>query len=226
MPIQITDPNLNPRFVLGLIREVESAPSPYLMQLRLKLAGMRPINNIVDATNYAMLEIGEPLHAFDYDVLVERAGGKAPTIITRTAKPGEKLTTLDGVERKLDPFTIMVTDTAGALSLAGMMGGAESEISEKHSQHLAGRGCLEFYQHPQNNHRPTTEFRSRLPLRPWHPSRPGNGRRPARFGAYGRWGGGQIAAGLVDAYPKPPSTRWSACDRRMSGAIWASIYPL
>ena len=81
-------PELNPRFVLGLIANVEIRPSPYWVQRRLRLAGMRPINNIVDATNYAMLELGEPLHAFDYDVLVERAGGKPPTIITRTARAG------------------------------------------------------------------------------------------------------------------------------------------
>src|SRR3990172_7198887 len=106
--IEITNPELNPRFVLGLIREVEIKPSPYEIQRRLRLAGIRPINNIVDATNYAMLDLGEPLHAFDYDVLVGRVG-KSPAgrdsilphvkIITRAAKDGEKLTTLDGVER-------------------------------------------------------------------------------------------------------------------------------
>ena len=90
---------------------------------------MRPINSTVDATNYVMLEIGQPLHAFDYDVLVERAGGKAPTIITRTAEPGEKLTTLDDVEHKLDDFTELVCDTKGALSIAGVMGGLESEVT-------------------------------------------------------------------------------------------------
>ena len=88
--IEITDPELNSRFVLGLIRNVEIKPSPYQIQRRLKLAGMRPINNIVDATNYAMLELGEPLHAFDYDVLKERAGKKPIKIITRSAKDGEK----------------------------------------------------------------------------------------------------------------------------------------
>ena len=129
--IEITNPEMNPRFVLGLIRDVQIRPSPYLTQLRLKLAGMRPINNIVDATNYAMLDIGEPLHAFDYDVLVNRASaGRAvsPThpvkIITRTARPGEKLTTLDGVERTLDESTVLVCDSAGPLSIAGIMGGA------------------------------------------------------------------------------------------------------
>ncbi|MFZ2097496.1 MAG: phenylalanine--tRNA ligase subunit beta [Anaerolineales bacterium] len=126
--IEITNPELNPRFVLGLIQNITIQPSPYWLQLRLKLAGMRPINNIVDATNYVMLEVGEPLHAFDYDVLVQRADGNPPTIITRTALPDERLTTLDGVDRPLDPFTVLVCDTAGSLSIAGVMGGAESEV--------------------------------------------------------------------------------------------------
>ena len=129
--IEITNPELNPRFVLGLIRDVQIGPSPYKTQLRLKLAGMRPINNIVDATNYAMLDIGEPLHAFDYDVLVERAKGRKVHIITRTARPGEKLTTLDGVEHTLDESTVLVCDSAGPLSIAGIMGGAESEVSAR-----------------------------------------------------------------------------------------------
>lgn len=126
--IEITNPELNPRFVLGLIQDVTIKPSPYWMQRRLKLAGMRPINNMVDVTNYAMLEVGEPLHAFDYDVLVQRAGGSLPTIITRTAHPDERLTTLDGIDRPLDPFTVLVCDQAGSLSIAGVMGGAESEV--------------------------------------------------------------------------------------------------
>src|SRR5882672_3922361 len=89
---------------------------------------MRPISNVVDATNYTMLEIGEPLHAFDYDVLAQRAGNKPITITTRAAKPGEKLKTLDGVVRALAATNVLVCDELGPLSLAGVMGGSESEV--------------------------------------------------------------------------------------------------
>src|SRR5262249_8875144 len=98
MAIEIRSPDLNPRFTAALIKGVTLAPSPYHVQRRLRLAGQRPINNIVDATNYVMLEVGQPLHAFDWDVLVRRAGGQPPTIITRLPEPGETLRTLDGVE--------------------------------------------------------------------------------------------------------------------------------
>jgi len=126
--IEISEPELNPRFVIGLIRDVEIKPSPYQIQRRLRLAGIRPINNIVDATNYAMVDIGEPLHAFDYDALKDRAGGKNVRIITRTAKDGEKLTTLDGVDRKLTSTNVLVCDEKGPVSLAGVMGGVETEV--------------------------------------------------------------------------------------------------
>jgi phenylalanyl-tRNA synthetase beta chain len=128
--IEIREPELNPRFAVALIRDVEIQPSPQWMQRRLKLAGMRPLNNIVDATNYVMLELGEPLHAFDYDILVERAGGDAPTIITRLPEPGEHLVTLDGEDHALDDYNVLVADTAGALSIAGVMGGLESEVQD------------------------------------------------------------------------------------------------
>ena len=117
--IDIQVPELNPRFVLGLVEGIR-CPQPLPVQRRLRLAGMRPINNIVDATNYAMLEIGEPLHAFDYDVLVERAAGGMPTLLTRTAHPGERLTTLDGVERSLDDFTVLVCDQQAPCPLPGL----------------------------------------------------------------------------------------------------------
>jgi phenylalanyl-tRNA synthetase beta chain len=133
--VRILEPELNPRFTAALIRGIVIQPSPFWVQRRLKLAGMRPINNIVDVTNYVMLEIGQPLHAFDYDALVRRSGKRTPTIITRLADPGEELDTLDGVKRKLDSFNILVCDTKGALSLGGIMGGAESEIND-HSKNI------------------------------------------------------------------------------------------
>ncbi|MCE9647107.1 MAG: phenylalanine--tRNA ligase subunit beta [Chloroflexi bacterium] len=138
--IEISNPELNPRFVLGLIRNVEIKPSPYQIQRRLKLAGVRAINNIVDATNYAMIELGEPLHAFDYDILKQRAGKKKIKIITRAAKDGEKLTTLDGVERKLTSMNVLVCDEKGSLSLAGVMGGSESEVYDASKEVLDAKG--------------------------------------------------------------------------------------
>jgi phenylalanyl-tRNA synthetase beta chain len=201
--IKIEDPSLNPRFVLGLVRNVSIGPSAYWVQRRLKLAGMRPINAVVDATNYVMLETSEPLHAFDYDVLLKRAGGRTPTIITRTARSKEKLTTLDGVERILDDFTELVTDTAGALSIAGVMGGSESEVSAKTTNVLLEGASWNFI-----NIRKTvaaqklqTEAAYRF-SRGIHPEMAPLG---VRLGLdkMSNWAGGEIAADLIDCYPQP-----------------------
>ncbi|MEW5870497.1 MAG: phenylalanine--tRNA ligase subunit beta [Chloroflexota bacterium] len=202
--IEIRDPQLNPRFVLGLIQGVEIKPSPYWVQRRLRLAGMRPISNIVDATNYVMLEVGEPLHAFDYDILVQRAGGKAPTIITRTAEPGERLVTLDDVEHILDDFTVLVCDTAGALSMAGVMGGLESEV------HAGTRNILlEGASWNYINTRRTLAAQRMMSEAAYRFSR---GVHPAvAERGVGRclelmrqWSGGIVCQGLVDNYPLPP----------------------
>jgi phenylalanyl-tRNA synthetase beta chain len=213
--IEITNPGMNPRFVLGLIKEIEIRPSPAKVQRRLKMAGMRPINNIVDATNYAMLEIGEPLHAFDYDVLVERAKGKQVRIITRAARPGETLTTLDGVERKLDPTTVLVCDGAGALSLAGVMGGQESEISDKTRNILLEGASWNFI-----NIRKTARTYA-LPSeasyrfsRGVHPAMAARGVRRG-LELMQAWANGKVAPGLVDAYPLPykdPTTEITPAD--------------
>src|SRR5580692_5814121 len=127
--VEIADPKLCHRYTATIIRNVTIGPSPRWMASRLQYAGMRPINNIVDITNYTMLEYGQPLHAFDYDVLVKRAGGKPPTITVRPATTGEKLKTLDGQERELSPDNLVIADTAGAIALAGVMGGAETEVT-------------------------------------------------------------------------------------------------
>lgn len=126
--IVIQAPDLCPRYSAALIEGLTIAPSPPWMQQRLQRAGMRPINNVVDVTNYVMLELGQPLHAFDYDLLRARVDGGRPTIIMRRAQPGEHLQTLDGVERALDPEMLMITDTAGTIAVGGVMGGANTEV--------------------------------------------------------------------------------------------------
>ena len=125
--IVIDAPDLCLRYSAALIEGLTVGPSPLWMQQRLQRAGMRPISNAVDVTNYVMLELGQPLHAFDYDLLKARAGGR-PTIIMRRAYAGERLTTLDGVDRALDPGMLMITDTAGTIAVGGVMGGANTEV--------------------------------------------------------------------------------------------------
>jgi phenylalanyl-tRNA synthetase beta chain len=202
--IEIQNPELNPRFVLGLVRDVQVGPSPYWVQRRLRLAGMRPINNIVDSTNYAMLEVGEPLHAFDYEALVKRAGGKAPTIITRTARPGERLMTLDDVDRRLNDFTVLVTDTAGALSIGGVMGGAETEVHPGTRNVLLEGAAWNYI-----NIRRTMmaqKLQSEAGYRFSRGVHPAMAERGVRRGLdlMQQWAGGAVAKGLVDNYPLPP----------------------
>jgi phenylalanyl-tRNA synthetase beta chain len=124
MGVRVEDPPLCPRYTGKLIRNVVFKPSPDWMQKRLTAAGMRPLNIVVDVTNYVMLEFGQPLHAFDYAALPE---GR---IVVRLAKEGEKLTTLDGVERELTPDMLVIADRDKPVALAGVMGGSESEVSE------------------------------------------------------------------------------------------------
>lgn len=206
LTVEIDAPDLNPRFVAGLIEGVTLGPSPYWLQYRLRLAGMRPINNIVDATNYVMLEVGEPLHAFDYNTLVRRAAGKPPAIRTRLAASGERLTTLDGVERELDDFTVLVADEAGALSIAGVMGGAESEVSED-TRNILLEGAAWNYINIRRTlaaQKLSSEAAYRF-SRGVHPAMAERGVRRG-LSLMHRLAGGDIAEGLVDGYPKPPET--------------------
>ena len=120
--IRIDDPALCPRYTARMVRNVKIAPSPAWMRERLRNSGVRPINNIVDITNYVMLEYGQPMHAFDFSCI----GGKQ--IIVRTAREGETIQTLDGNARKLTPNMLCICDEEKPVAVAGVMGGANSEI--------------------------------------------------------------------------------------------------
>ncbi len=129
--LEILDSALCPRYSAALIRSVEVGPSPFWVQIPLRRAGLRPINNIVDVTNYVMLELGQPLHAFDYNVLRPRPGEERPIIVVRRAEPGERMRTLDGQLHTFDEKMLLITDGGGPVAVAGVMGGEESEVSEE-----------------------------------------------------------------------------------------------
>jgi phenylalanyl-tRNA synthetase beta chain len=217
--IEITDPELNPRFVVGLVRGVTPQESPYWVQRRLRLAGMRPINSIVDATNYIMLETGEPLHAFDYDLLQQRAGGEAPTIITRTPQPGERLTTLDDIEHNLEDYTILVADTAGPLSLAGIMGGLESEVTEK-TRNVLLEGASWDYPVSVRKTAKALRIQSEAAYRFSRGVHPALAEQGVLLGLdrIAQWSGGTIAAGLVDNYAKVAEDPIAASHRKQCAA--------
>lgn len=120
--VSVPDPDLCQRYTASLIQGVKIGPSPHWLQERLMRAGQRPINNVVDVTNYVMLEYNQPLHAFDYDLLDDR------TIIVRRAGPGETLVTLDGVERRLNDQVLVIADSHQPIGIGGVIGGANSEI--------------------------------------------------------------------------------------------------
>jgi len=122
--VQVEDLVGCPRYIGRLFRDVQVGPSPVWLKSRLLAAGMRPISNVVDITNYAMLALGNPLHAFDFATL--RSG----RIVVRRARPGEKMRTLDGVERELTTEDLMIADAKSSVALAGIMGGEDTEIGE------------------------------------------------------------------------------------------------
>ncbi len=202
--VEIANPELCNRYIGLIIKDVKIGPSPKWMQERLTLAGMRPINNIVDITNYVMLEWGQPLHAFDYDLLKARArqsGREKPTIIVRTAHAGEKMTTLDGVEREFDESMLMITDTLGSIAVAGVMGGSETEVSDSTRTILLEAATFENI-----NNRRTAQ---RLKLHSEASQRFSRGI-PAELNPIAArraavlmrdYAGGTIVPGMVDAYP-------------------------
>ncbi|MEJ2068534.1 MAG: phenylalanine--tRNA ligase subunit beta, partial [Deltaproteobacteria bacterium] len=120
--VTLDDPEGCPRYAAGMITDIELGPSPFWMRYRLYTSGIRSINNIVDVTNYILMEMGQPLHSFDYDRLRENR------IVVRRAREGDSFTTLDGETRKLDREVLLIRDGERAVALAGIMGGLNSEI--------------------------------------------------------------------------------------------------
>ncbi len=202
LSVEVVEPALCSRFVGRHVRGVSIGPSPDLVQMRLIAAGQRPVNNVVDVSNYVMLELGKPIHTFDARAVHD---GR---IIVRLARAGERLETLDHVVRDLDPETLLITDPAGVLGLAGVMGGAESEISEGTTDVIVESAVFD----PVSIRR--TAFRYALRSEASLRFEKGQEHRLARLGAdrtarlITEWAGGSVATGAVDTAPSdPPASR-------------------
>ncbi|WP_052890979.1 phenylalanine--tRNA ligase subunit beta [Thermogemmatispora carboxidivorans] len=199
--VTVEDTELCPRYSARVIGGVNIGPSPGWMARRLLMAGMRPINLIVDITNYVMLEVGQPLHAFDYDLVREQH------IIVRRARDGEEITTLDGVQRRLRGDMLLITDPQGPTAIAGVMGSAVSEVNEGTTRILLESA----------NFKPVSIRRTAvaLGLRTESSSRFEKGLDPELtvFGAnraaqlMAELAGGQVHPGIVDVYPRPVEQR-------------------
>jgi phenylalanyl-tRNA synthetase beta chain len=200
--VTVEDPDLCPRFTASLIEDVTIGPSPAWLQERLIRMGMRPINNVVDITNYVMLEMGQPLHAFDYDLV------RGKQIVVRRAKQGERMTTLDDVDREFDSEMLLICDGDGPVGIAGIMGGLESEVTENTKNVL-----LEIANfNPGSIRRTSTllKLRSEASLR----FEKGIGRETPIFAQhralhlFEQISGGRVARGIVDVFAgkEPPRT--------------------
>ena len=167
--VEVRAPDLCPRFTARLFEDVRLGPSPAWLKARLMAAGQRPINNVVDITNYVMLLTGQPMHAFDADLV---AGGR---LVVRRGRAGETMTTLDDVRRTLDPEVCVIDDAEGPTSIAGVMGGARSEVRDEHDARADGGRDLERPEHPAHVDAPGTAHRGVGPLREAAPARAGAG---------------------------------------------------
>ncbi len=205
--VAIADARLSARYSAMLIKGIKVGPAPQWMQYRLTCAGMRPISNVVDVTNYVMLEWGQPLHAFDNDVLRRRAGGKAPKITVRPAREGETLKTLDGQDRKLTPEMLLITDEAGPIALAGIMGGAETEVSAQTTNVLLESASFDYVSIRRTMRalnlpsEASARFSRGVPPALVKPA----AERAADL--LRQYAGGSVCQGIVDCYPAPPPVR-------------------
>ncbi|MFL5768030.1 MAG: phenylalanine--tRNA ligase subunit beta [Actinomycetota bacterium] len=199
--VEVPDLERCPRYVARVIRGVEERPSPIVAQARLTASGMRPISSIVDATNYAMLELGHPLHPFDLDLLAGR------TVVVRRAADGEKLVTLDGVERILSAEDLLIADQEKGIALAGVMGSAAAEVSERTRDVLLESAYFEPRAILRTARRIglSTEASQRFERGADPEAPPRAADRAARLIV--EWSGGTILAGAIDVGGAPPRRR-------------------
>ncbi len=198
LSVEVRDTTLCPRFVGRYVDGLAIEPSPLQVQARLTAAGMRPVSNVVDASNYVMLELGKPTHTFDAAALQD---GR---IIVRRAEPGERIETLDHVVRDLTTDTLIIADPRGPVGIAGVMGGADSEIGDATTAIVIESAVFD----PVSIRRTARRYalRSEASLR----FEKGQEHRLARVGAdrvaqlVVAWGGGRIAPGRVDTSPHEP----------------------
>jgi phenylalanyl-tRNA synthetase beta chain len=199
LSVEVLEPDLCTRFVGRWVSGVTIGPSPDAVQMRLLAAGMRPISNVVDASNYVMAELGKPIHTFDAAAVHE---GR---IVVRLAKPGERLETLDHVVRDLHPDTLLIADPTGPLAIAGVMGGATSEVGPETTEVVIESAIFD----PVSIRR--TAFRYALRSEASLRFEKGIEPRLARLGAdrtarlIADWAGGIVAPGVVDSNPVEPA---------------------
>jgi phenylalanyl-tRNA synthetase beta chain len=198
LEITVDEPALCTRFVGRWVGGVTVGPSPDLVQMRLIAAGQRPVSSVVDVSNYVMLELGKPIHTFD------AAAVHDGRILVRLARDGERLETLDHVERELTPETLLIADPAGPLAIAGVMGGAASEVGEGTTDVVIESAIFD----PISIRR--TAFHYALRSEASQRFEKGQEHRLARLGAdrtarlIREWAGGDVAAGVVDTNPSEP----------------------
>ena len=197
--VVVEEPALCPRFVGRWVGGVRVGPAPERVQMRLIAAGQRPVSNVVDVSNYVMLELGKPIHTFD------AAAVRDGRLIVRLARGGERLETLDHVTRELEPDTLLIADPTGPLGIAGVMGGATSEISAATTDVIVESAIFD----PISIRR--TAFRYALRSEASLRFEKGQEHRLARLGAdraarlIAEWAGGRVAAGAVDTNPAEPA---------------------
>ena len=206
LAVAVEDDRLCTRFVGRWVEGVEVLPSPDWVQMRLLAAGIRPISNVVDASNYVMVELGKPIHTFDAAAVARDGQGRA-SLQVRLARAGERLATLDHIDRELDAETLLIADASGPLAIAGVMGGASSEVSDTTRDVVVESAIFD----PVSVRR--TAFRYALRSEASLRFEKGHEFRLARLGAdraarlIAEWAGGSVARGRVDTQPNEPEPR-------------------